>query len=60
MCREYRDEISERYSEVWPDTAYEDLVLKAGILVNRGAQFLWCRVPKAASESLTEIFLKEW
>ena len=60
ICRDYKQEISERYKEIWPDKNYETVMTKATLFINRAAGFLWCRVPKAGSESLTSLFIHKW
>ena len=60
VCQEYQQEISERYEKVWPMEIYQTVMAKASVFINRDAGFLWCRVPKAASESLTLVFLNKW
>ena len=59
-CREYQKEISDRYEQVWPEENYQTVLRKASVFINRNADFLWCRVPKAASESLTTVFVNKW
>ena len=60
VCQEYQDEISERYQKVWPMKNYHAVMAKASLFINRDAGFMWCRVPKAASESLTLVFINRW
>jgi hypothetical protein len=60
VCKENQEEISERYEKVWPNENYQTVMAKASLFINRDAGFLWCRVPKAASESLTLVFLNKW
>ena len=60
VCQEYHQEISERYQKVWPMMNYHAVMAKASLFINRDAGFMWCRVPKAASESLTLVFINRW
>ena len=60
VCRDYHEEISARYDDVWPGTEYQDMGTKASVFLNRDAWFLWCRVPRAASQSLITIFMNQW
>ena len=60
MCREYKEEIKLRYAERWPDRKWETFVGKADVLEKKDQGFLWCKVPKAASESWTTLFIKRW
>ena len=59
-CTEYSSEISERYREVWPKESYQTVLRRADVFINKNVGFLWCRVPKAASESWTSVFIKKW
>ena len=59
-CKEYQSEISARYKDVWPKESYLTVLDKADVFINRNAGFLWCRVPKAASESITSVFINQW
>jgi len=60
MCREHQSEIEERYSERWPDRNWDTFVAKADVLEKSDQGFLWCKVPKAASESWTSLFIERW
>ena len=59
-CREYHSEISDRYKKVWPNENYQTVLGRADVFINKHVGFLWCRVPKAASESWSSIFIKKW
>ena len=60
VCQENQQDISERYQKVWPMENYQTVMAKASVFTNRDAGFLWCRVPKAASESITLVFINKW
>ena len=60
MCQKYSRQINEKYKEVWPSLSTKDFSGKADVLINQQENFIWCRVPKAASESWTSIFIKRW
>ena len=60
MCRKHREGIEERYRSRWPDRTWETFLGKADILEKTDQGFLWCKVPKAASESWTSLFIKRW
>jgi len=60
MCRDYKSEIEERYAARWPDKKWDTFVGKADILEKTDQGFLWCKVPKAASESWTTLFINRW
>ena len=60
MCQKYSKRINEKYKEVWPSISTEEISGKANVLINQQENFIWCRVPKAASQSWTSIFIKRW
>ena len=49
-CEKYKKEISARYRKFWPNENYNSVLGRADVLLNKNVGFLWCRVPKAASE----------
>ena len=63
-----------RYKARWPDKSWEGVLAMADVLEKRGLGMLWCKVccvtlatsvispqvPKAASESWTSIFVRQW
>ena len=59
MCRKHEAEIAERYKKFWPHENYSTVMGKADIFYNKKAGFLWCRVPKAASESWSGVFINK-
>ena len=60
MCAKHRAEISSRYKKLWPQENYSSVKGKADVFYNSDIGFLWCRVPKAASESWTGVFIDKW
>ena len=56
----HRAEISSRYKKLWPHENYNSVTGKADVFYNNDIGFLWCRVPKAASESWTGVFIDKW
>ena len=60
VCKDYRVELEERYSKRWPDRSWETFLGMSDILEKTDQGFLWCKVPKAASESWTSLFIKRW
>ena len=42
------------------NTTWERLISRADILERPEQGFLWCKVPKAASESWTSVFINKW
>ena len=59
-CGKYKREIADRYKRFWPKENPRTVMGRAEVLVNRNVGFLWCRVPKAASESWAGVFIKKW
>ena len=55
-CGKYKREIANRYKQYWPKKNSKTDV----VLINKDVGFLWCRVPKAASESWSGVFIKKW
>ena len=49
-----------RYKARWPDKTWDLALAKADVLEKRDRGMLWCKVPKAASESWTGLFIKQW
>ena len=60
MCAKHKTEIFSRYKKWWPHTNLRSVKGKADVLYNNDIGFLWCRVPKAASESWTGVFTDKW
>ena len=60
MCRKHKADISRRYKKFWPRENYNSVMGKADVFYNRKIKFLWCRVPKAASESWSGVFINKW
>ena len=60
LCRKHKAEIARRYKKFWPRENYSTVMGKADIFYNKKAGFLWCRVPKAASESWSGVFINKW
>ena len=53
ICNEYK-------TELLSETTYPRNLGSANILINTKDEFMWCKVPKAASASLTSLFTKIW
>ena len=51
---------SPRYKARWPNKTWDLALAKADVLEKRDRGMLWCKVPKAASESWTGLFIKQW
>ena len=52
------------YRSAWKkmprNISWSKMISKADVLEKYDQGFLWCKVPKAASESWTSIFIKQW
>ena len=60
VCREEAGDLAARYSARWPGLSWEQALAKADVLEKRDRGMLWCKVPKAGSESWTSLFIKQW
>ena len=59
-CDKYKPAITARYHNFRPKESYISVLGRAEVLINKKSGFLWCRVPKAASESWSGVFVKKW
>ena len=59
-CEKYEDELEAKYKEFSPKQTYENIVREAVILYNPKSPFLWCRIPKVASQSWSDLFVSIW
>jgi hypothetical protein len=59
-CLEHRPELEARYRALWPELGWEQVLARADVLEKRDRGMLWCKVPKAASESWTRLFVQQW
>ena len=64
-CEEYHDEIVASYKQYLPSENYKNVVTKllskAKILHSTNdIPFLWCRIPKVASQSWGDLFMNVW
>ena len=53
ICKKYKNELMS-------EMKYPRGLGNADILINTKDEFMWCKVPKAASSSLTSLFTKIW
>merc|ERR1712223_296279 len=54
MCGKHKDDIEQEYKSMWKisgNASWENIIAKADVLEKSDQGFLWCKVPKAASES---------
>ena len=59
-CEEYENELEAKYQEFSPKQTYENIVREAVVLYNSKSPFLWCRIPKVASQSWSDLFVSIW
>ena len=59
-CEEYQNELEAKYKEFSPKQTYENIVREAVVLYNSKSPFLWCRIPKVASQSWSDLFVRIW
>ena len=60
-CEEHHDEIVANYKSYSPLQSFENVVTKADVLYNtNNVPFLWCKIPKVASQSWSDLFVHTW
>ena len=63
VCKDYRSKLEEDYKKYFPEFSYHSVVSKVDLLFKTrgiGKRFLWCRVPKASSQSWNDLFMRVW
>ena len=60
-CEKYHDRLEEDYKKFQPSKDYHTVVTKVDVLYSHNKNpFLWCRVPKASSQSWNDLFISVW
>ena len=60
-CEKYREELGNEYKRFQPGKTWRSVVRKADVFHSRNkVPFLWCRVPKASSQSWNDLFINTW
>ena len=60
MCDKYHDKIVANL-KLYSHQSFEKVVTKAEVLYStNNVPFLWCRIPKVASQSWTDLFVQTW
>ena len=61
MCEEYHDQLVANYKLYSPLQSFESVVAKAEVLHSTNkVPFLWCKIPKVASQSWNDLFVHTW
>ena len=61
VCEKHHERLEKDYKKLYPGTSFYSVISKAFLLKSRtNNSFLWCRVPKASSESWTNLFMSIW
>ena len=61
VCKGYRAELENDYKRFQPSQSWRSVVRKADVFHSRNkVPFLWCRVPKASSQSWNDLFINTW
>ena len=61
ICEAYKVELERDYKRFQPQKTWKSVVKAADVFHSRNkVPFLWCRVPKAASQSWNDLFVHTW
>ena len=61
ICSAYREELERDYKRFQPHKTWKSVVRTADVFHSRNkVPFLWCRVPKASSQSWNDLFVNIW
>ena len=61
ICSAYHEELERDYKRFQPLKTWKSVVTKADVFHSRNKiPFLWCRVPKASSQSWNDLFVHVW
>merc|ERR1712130_359326 len=61
MCQLHHEKLEEDYALYQPEESFQSIITKVDLLYSKNnIPFLWCRVPKAASQSWTDLFVDQW
>ena len=61
VCEEHHDRLEKDYKRFQPRMSFHSVISKVDLLRSRtNNPFLWCRVPKASSESWNDLFMSIW
>ena len=61
VCEEHHDRLERDYKRFQPRMSYHSVISKVDLFRSRtNNPFLWCRVPKASSQSWNDLFMSIW
>ena len=61
ICQKYHEELENEYKRFQPGKTWRSVVRKADVFHSRNkVPFIWCRVPKASSQSWNDLFINTW
>ena len=61
ICSAYHEELERDYKRFQPSKTWKSVVKAADVFHSRNkVPFLWCRVPKASSQSWNDLFVNIW
>ena len=61
ICEKYHDRLEKDYKRFQPSLSYHNVISKVDLFRSRTKNpFLWCRVPKASSQSWNDLFMSIW
>ena len=61
VCEEHHDRLVNDYKRFQPRLSFHSVITKVDLFKSRtSSPFLWCRVPKASSQSWNDLFMSIW
>ena len=61
VCEEHHDRLEKDYKRFQPRMSFHSVISKVDLFRSRtNNPFLWCRVPKASSQSWNDLFMSIW
>ena len=61
VCDKHHDRLEADYKRFQPSKNFQNVVSKVDVFHSRNKNpFLWCRVPKASSQSWNDLFISVW
>ena len=61
VCEEHHDRFVNDYKRFQPRLSFHSVITKVDLFKSRtSSPFLWCRVPKASSQSWNDLFMSIW
>ena len=61
VCEEHHSRLEADYKKFQSSKNFQNVISKVDVLHSRNkVPFLWCRVPKASSQSWNDLFISNW